>query len=194
MFSYFLFLQGIGSTCNYLGFKFTIVIGLLSISIGVLFLPPIDLLPQSSITVMIGLFILGVPGAFINSPAICDLIVVLKRKTLHEDAHINDMASAIYNLGLNFGEAIGPIFGGYLTENYSFPKSAECTSTIAICYTIFFFLINIKEIQNNLMKFNINDDKIEPMLDTKMKITSGEQLSVILHSGDILRGRGYSFE
>lgn len=165
MFSYFLFLQGIGTICNYFGYKLTLIIGIISISIGVLLLPPINFLPQSVIVVIIGLFILGIPGALINSPAICDMIIILKNKTSYDDAQVNDMASAIYNLGLNFGEAIGPTFGGYITENMNFATSAVYISLIALAYAVFFFLYNFNSIRTKIdcLK-SIHDEKSEPLI------------------------------
>jgi MFS family permease len=165
MFSYFIFLQGIGSTCNILGYKLTLIFGMISISIGVLCLPPISLLPQSVVFVIFGLFVLGIPGALINSPAICDLILILKDKTKLEEAQVNDIASAIYNLALNFGEALGPAYGGYVTQNKNFETSAVYTSIISLFYSIFFFAFYFRDIKYYLQKnVDIHDDKHEPLL------------------------------
>lgn len=142
MVSYFIMLQFIDNITQRLGLKLTVAVGLVSIFIGTLFLPPIPILPKSTVTIVIGLLILGIPSATIIIPAICDMIDNLKTKNNLNENVANDTASAIFNLALNFGEAIGPVFGGYVTEKQSFQASCVYTSLIALAYAIFFFFVN----------------------------------------------------
>jgi MFS family permease len=143
MITYFLLLQVLNPITQKLGVKLTIIVGLFCIFIGALFIPPIGIFPQSTLTICIGLLILGIPGACINIPAICDLIDTLKKKNKNLDDNVaNDMGSAIYNLGINFGEAAGPFLGGYITEKSSFKSSAIFTSFMALFYGVFFTYVN----------------------------------------------------
>lgn len=158
--SYFVVLQYINVITNKFGLKMTLVTGLFLLFIGSLFLAPISILPQSMLTIMIGLVILGIPAALINVSSICDLIEFFKTSKLKmDDATANDISSAIYNLGLNFGEAVGPIFGGYVTEKIDFETSCVYTSLLNLFYCVFFFMINYQIIQNHF------HGKFEPLLD-----------------------------
>jgi hypothetical protein len=56
----------------------------------------------------------------------------------------------LYNLSINFGEAIGPSMGGILTNFYSFEISCIATSSLNIFYALIFFLINYKTIKSYL--------------------------------------------
>lgn len=150
MVSYFSLIKYLDPVTQKYGLKLTLLAGLFSIFVAPLFLPPIPVLPQFTITIIIGLIIQGVGGAAINVPAICDLIEILKTKMKYDDAAANDMASAIYNLGLNFGEAIGPTFGGYVTEKADFQTSCIYVSFIMLGYFIFFGSINYNTILKQL--------------------------------------------
>jgi MFS family permease len=149
--SYFAVLNYINVISSRLGIKLTITIGLFLNFLGSLFLPPITVLPQIPGTIIFGLLLLGIPSAFINVPGICDLIDILKSENPNSDENVaNDMASAIYNLGLNFGEAIGPAFGGYITEKFDFQTSCIYTSLFNLSLAIFFFAINYNIILTQL--------------------------------------------
>jgi len=149
--SYFVVLNFLNWITSKYGLKLTLVSGLFLLFVGILFLPPIPLLPQSVYTVIFGLLILGIPAATINVPAICDLIETLKNGKLKlDDNSANDMASAIYNLGLNFGESLGPTFGGYVAKKSDFQTSCIYVSLINLSYCIFFFMINYGLIQRQL--------------------------------------------
>lgn len=149
--SYFVALHYINRITDKIGLKMTLVIGLFLLFLGALFLAPISILPQSIITIIIGLVILGIPEALISVSAICDLNQFFKTcKMKLDDATANDISSAIYNFALNFGEALGPTFGGYVTENYDFETSCVYTSLLNLIYCVIFFMINYKIIGNHL--------------------------------------------
>jgi hypothetical protein len=90
-----------------------------------------------------------------------------------DDVVANDMASAIYNLGLNFGETIGPTFGGFLTEKYDFQTSCVYTSLMTLAYCIFFAFINYENILKQLEegKKYINENAIKPLLNVRKSLT-----------------------
>jgi hypothetical protein len=111
------------------------------------------------------------------------------------------MASAIYNLGLNFGEAIGPVFGGYITEKYDFKTSCIATGFIALAYSIFFFAINYQKILLQLEEgknphfLNQKDSSLA----TKINTTDSDYQGIIRHGGEKIqkeyvgRYRAYSY-
>lgn len=115
------------------------------------------------------MLLLGVTGAAINVPAIVDLMDFFKTRMKLDEAQANDMASAVYNLAINFGEAIGPIFGGYVTNVSSFTTSCVCTGVLILGYTIFFGTTYY-----NLILEQIEECKREKELAANYKIRDGD--------------------
>jgi MFS family permease len=95
MLSYFWALIYLNRLTNYFGVKLTMCIGCSINIIAVLFLSPVTFFPQSLITIILGLIILGMTGAFITIPGIVDLMNTLKHKLEIEDSVSNDIASGI---------------------------------------------------------------------------------------------------
>ena len=61
---------------------------------------------------------------------------------------VNDIAAAINNLFLEWGNFVGPILGGYLADNFGFKLCCFIVSAIVIIYSaifILFFLGKIKK-------------------------------------------------
>lgn len=159
MASYFILIQFIERVTSRLGIKFTITLGLFFSFVGCLFLPPISIFPKyninliiyrSLVVIVIGLLILGIPGAFINIPAIVDLIETFKVKMKLDETQSHDLSSAVYNLGLNAGEAFGPTLGGFVTNKASFKASCIITGLLSLFYAAFFGYINYNVIQKDL--------------------------------------------
>jgi hypothetical protein len=92
----------------------------------------------------------GIPGATINVPAICEMIDTLKEKMNIDDETSNNMASALFNLAVNLGEAIGPVYGGYIAGVRSFETSCITTSFILFLYCIIFGGYHYKGIKEYL--------------------------------------------
>lgn len=159
LFSYGITLKYINLVTNKLGLKMTIATGILLLFISPLLIWPVSILPQSNIVVFIGLVVLGIPGALISLSAICEIINILKTNKMKLDENsANDMASAIYNLSLNLGEALGPTFGGFITEKTNFETSCGYTSIFNLAYLIFFcYISNDVKIQNEEFSSNIKN-------------------------------------
>jgi hypothetical protein len=102
---------------------------------------------------------MGVPGAAINVPAICDMIETLKTKKNYDEDNANNMASAIFNFGVNFGEAIGPTLGGYITNKRDFGTSCVYVSILNLMYCILLGGYNYKSIIEYVVS---NDKEITP--------------------------------
>ncbi len=157
MFSYFVLLQFLNKLYKY-GMKQLISIGLFLNGISVLFLAPVSFLPQGIILIIIGLSVVGAAGGFITVPGLIDLINTLKNDLNIEEEASNDISSgnvlwyiniliAIYNLALNIGEALGPIYGGAFTHYYSFEKACYGMSAINLGYCIIFMFYTSSQIK-----------------------------------------------
>jgi hypothetical protein len=57
---------------------------------------------------------------------------------------------ALFNLGVNSGEVIGPFIGGYFTQTKSFDTACIFTSLLSLAYTLGFSILNIKAIKTQL--------------------------------------------
>jgi fucose permease len=141
--SYIVVLQNINLITTKYGYKLSILFGLLMNIIGSPLLSPLFILPQSYIFIVLGLLLLGIPAALINVSAMCDLVDHLALKKINTDENtINDVSAAIYITAINFGETLGPIFGGYVTERSSFENSCMLTSLINVIVFLFFYIRN----------------------------------------------------
>lgn len=71
------------------------------------------------------------------------------------------MQLALYNLGVNFGDSIGPILGGYLTEKKGFEYTCFYISLLNIIVFALFILGNLRTIDSQLSnKIETNLGKI----------------------------------
>lgn len=55
----------------------------------------------------------------------------------------------MYNFGVNCGEAIGPTFGGILTNVYKLETACKGTSLLNVAYALIFAMINYKIIKTH---------------------------------------------
>ena len=55
-----------------------------------------------------------------------------------DDSTSNDIASAVFNLGINVGDFIGPVYGGFVSSNFGFKYSNIYMSLIAFISCIYF--------------------------------------------------------
>jgi hypothetical protein len=113
------------------------------------------------------LLILGIPAAFINVLAICNMIDTLKTKFNVDEHSAHDMSSALFNLSLMFGEFIGPAFGGYVTEYSSFSASCVSAGFINLIYVFIFVYINYVTFMKEFNEKIMNNKKIDVLLDLK---------------------------
>lgn len=65
---------------------------------------------------------------------------------------------ALYNFGVNCGEAIGPTFGGILTNVYSFETACKGTSFLNISFALIFAFINFKVIKEQFYSSSKDQD------------------------------------
>lgn len=68
-------------------------------------------------------------------------------------------------MAINCGEAIGPSFGGILTNIYKFEIACKATSFLNICYALIYAIINMKIIKNHISNSTITNEK--PLIDNE---------------------------
>ena len=99
----------------------------------------------------------------------------------------------MYNFGVNCGEAIGPTFGGILTNVYKFETACKGISLLNLMYTLIYALINYRIIKTYF--YNTAKDQV---IDTEYgEITYNEIDSTKNRIKDRIsytpKYRGYSF-
>ena len=147
MVAYFIGLQILNKILSNFGLKLTILLGQIVIIIGAPFVFPIKFLPQSIISIIFGLCLLGISGAFTCVAVIIEYGKISKgiNNNLNESS-INDISSAVFNLGIGFGDFLGPFFGGFISTKYGFLYSNVYMSVIAFFNSCFFFFYYKNEI------------------------------------------------
>jgi hypothetical protein len=80
------------------------------------------------------------------------MIDTLKDKMGIDEENANNMSSAIYNFGINLGESVGPIIGGYITNVRSFEASCIVVGFISLTYLLLFLGYHHKNIKEYLEK------------------------------------------
>lgn len=149
--SYFFMISFIGVFTSLFGVKLTMSFGLFFNFLFVFFLIPAPFLPQSLVVVVVGLVILGLDEALITIPSVEDFISTLTDELKTEKETANDLSSALYNLGINVGDSIGPIFGGYLTEISDFEHTCFFFSVFNIVLFSIFILSSLVIIKRQLI-------------------------------------------
>lgn len=146
MVSYVIAIQFLDYITKKIGFINSIWSGLILIFVGAPFIYPLNFLPQNTISIIIGLVLIGASGASINVPVIMEVCRILKINdpTLN-DIVANDISSAMYNFAVNIGDFCGPIFGGFISENYGFNNSCLLMSLVSFTFSVF-FLFRYKKI------------------------------------------------
>ena len=170
MAAYFIGLQILNKILNNFGLILTILLGQIVIILGAPFVYPLKFLPQNIISIIFGLALLGISGAFT-----CVAVIIIYGKIakkinseLNENS-INDISSAVFNLGINFGDFLGPVYGGFVSTKYDFSYSNIYMSFIALCNFILFFIYYRQDViytfkdifYNGFTKERFNDEDKE---------------------------------
>lgn len=136
--TYFISIQCLNHVNRFFGNKFTMVLGTITNATFILFLSPVRFLPQLPWVVCVGLGGLGVAGALVSIPAVIDIIETMKNELGIEEHVAQDYSSAIFNLGYFFGETLGPLMGGYLTDQFNFEVACNYNSAFNFIFGISF--------------------------------------------------------
>jgi MFS-type transporter involved in bile tolerance (Atg22 family) len=74
----------------------------------------------------------------------CELMDTFKSRMDEDNA--NNMSFIVFNMSLMVGEAIGPAFGGYVTQEFDFTRSCVYASMINFAYAAIYFIYTYSEI------------------------------------------------
>jgi len=155
-----------------IGIYFTFSLGLLLSGISSLFVYPTPPLAQSPINILIGFFILGIGSVPVFIPGLVMLSKNIKKiDDSIDEMSANDIAAAIYNLFVELGNFIGPILGGYLTDNFGFKLCCIIISTIVVTCSAIFFVFFYSAIKNDFIllcknnKSNEKDNNSEELIE-----------------------------
>ena len=167
VFCYIIILQYLDRISDTFGIYLTFTCGLILSGISSLFIYPVPPIPHSLFFVIIGFFMIGTGSVPVFIPGLVMLAKNIKKfDNKVDELSANDIASAINNLCVEFGDFLGPIIGGFLTDKFGFKLCCFFVSILGIGYSwvfIFFFFEKIKNDLNNFCgynKENNNDDII----------------------------------
>ena len=103
----------------------------------------------------------------------------------------------MYNLAINCGEAIGPTFGGIITNMYKFESACKGTSLLNVSYALIYALINfniIKKHFNNSVDIPEKEAKLDQeyadIRYTELDVAKDRIKDIICYT---TKNRGYSF-
>ena len=106
----------------------------------VLLIPPITILPQSYILIIIGIFAEGFLSVIINIPCFIEYSNVVKKLfPLNKNLQQN-IPSSLFNLCFYVGDLIEPVIGSWFTKNFNFQASAFFVCVLNVVYGILFRL------------------------------------------------------
>lgn len=115
--------------------KLTILIGCSITIIACLFAAPINFLPQSSITIGIGLLIMGFGEPFVNIPIITESTLYLQKDFGLSENDAGDISGSFYILSWNVGTMLCTPISGFIKYKINYPASAY------FCIILSFFII-----------------------------------------------------
>ena len=143
MAAYLIVLQILKKILGNFGLILTIFLGQIVIILGAPFVYPLEFLPQSILCIIFGLALLGTSGAFTCVAVIIQYgKIAQKVDNLLEESVANDIASAVFNLGINCGDFLGPVYGGFVNTKFGFKYSNIYMSVIAFIDCIYYYLYN----------------------------------------------------
>ena len=139
--------------------------GLLVGAFFVLFIPPIGILPQNYILILIGLYAEGFLSTLVNIPCFVELTNIGKKLFPKNKNLQQNIPSSIFNLNFYLGDLTEPVIGAWFTKNFNFSASAYFACILNIIYGIifgFYFRPKIKGIEIN--EVNLIDKKFSNIL------------------------------
>lgn len=160
--SYFLFINLIEKIHGLFGNKMTMSFGLLFNIFSVLLLPPVGIFPSSLITVGVGLSFMGMSEALGTIPSVENFVNILRGETLNiEEETANDLSSALYNFGVNLGDASGPLIGGFITEKKGFETACFYMSVANFSWFFVFIISSLKTIKEEIKNIGAEGDNLK---------------------------------
>jgi hypothetical protein len=80
---------------------------------------------------------------------------------------------ALFNLGINLGDALGPILGGVVTSSYGFEKSCVFIGIMNLLYSCIFAYNNLEYIKKHIYEPRQEETPDEPYEEPSKKILIG---------------------
>ncbi len=152
MCAYLIILQVLNKILGNFGLILTIFLGQIVIIFGALFVYPLEFLPQSILSIIFGLALLGASGAFTCVAVIIQYGKIAKNiDNMLDEFSANDISSAVFNLGINFGDFLGPVYGGFVSTKFGFKYSNIYMSIIAFIDCIYYY-IYYRQYLNDIIK------------------------------------------
>ncbi|MCQ2819720.1 MAG: MFS transporter [archaeon] len=145
-----------------------------------LFLPPSPFLPQYYYICIIGLIGFGLSEGLVTIISVDQFIKVLERDCGINDGSENDIGSAIYNLGVNLGDFIGPVIGGFTTEKLKFQGCCYFQSGQNLFFLILYGSISFKSILKDICCQNEDENIIDEDIEDKIeyeKVVPNEEIN-----------------
>ena len=147
---------------NKLGIYFAYLLGLISTSLGPLFVYPITPLPKNIFLVLFGLFLIGAGQAPIFVQGFVLLVNIIKKISKKKDeVSLNDISSTLNNIMIDIGGFVGPIIGGFLTTKYNFNICCIIMFISSCVYLIIFLFYFYENIKNDVHIIIGKKDEIE---------------------------------
>jgi MFS family permease len=147
---------------NKLGIYFAYLLGLISTSLGPLFVYPITPLPKNIFLVLFGLFLIGAGQAPIFVQGFVLLVNIIKKISKKKDeVSLNDISSTLNNITIDIGGFVGPIIGGFLTTKYNFNICCIIMFISSFVYLIIFLFYFYENIKNDVHIIIGKKDEIE---------------------------------
>ena len=157
MTTYLIILQVLKKIIQNLGLILTILLGQIVIIFGPPFVYPLKFLPQSLFCIIFGLALLGTSGAFTCVAVIIKYGNIAKSEDNSlDESSANDIASAVFNLGINLGDFFGPIYGGFMSTHFGFKYSNIFMSVIAFINCIYYYIYYRKEMNSIFIDISTN--------------------------------------
>ena len=91
-------------------------LGLLFCGFSNFLVGPSIFLPDNFILIIIGLFFSGATNIMFYVPQIPIMMKRIEAKHPNQTGQISDMCSSLFITMISIGQALGPIFGGYMTK------------------------------------------------------------------------------
>ena len=166
---------------NKLGIYFAYIIGLISTSLGPLFLYPITPIPKKILFVLLGLTLIGIGQAPIFVQGFVLLTNIIKKISQNKDEiSLNDISSTLNNITIDIGGFIGPIIGGFLSTKYNFNICCFIMFIVAFIYLIIFLIYFWQNIKDEIYSIFIRKDEF-----VKEDINNSEKEKLIEKNNDI---------
>ena len=136
----------VSEICNLLHRRMVLLIGLIlfTLSVYMIATSPMLSFPDTSFTILMGLFLMGISNVMITVPLIPEILASVERQLPQlEGEELNNVISGYLSSSLGFGEALGPIISGALTEAVGFRRAFDLAASLILLFTMIYMIVNV---------------------------------------------------